>query len=166
MGTYKPFPENSLGTCHTLQNNVVRRRNGSSTNCLGLVNVGDITNRIQELNIHQLSPQVCSFMVMSGCCNFSIFFYSIYFWKFGFQVDIPSSISTFLDHEFPNLLKQIEDMQMANPSRPSLTASSSSLSPPPDPPASQSANSGAFSCLPVRFICVIHKLMSLLLENY
>lgn len=120
VGTYKPFPENSLGSCHTLQNNVVRRRNGSSTNCLGLVNVGDITNRIQELNIHQLSP----------------------------QVDIPSSISTFLDHEFPNLLKQIEDMQMANPSRTALPASSSSLSAPPDQPSSQSANSGAFSCLP------------------
>ncbi|KAJ1526764.1 hypothetical protein ONE63_008339 [Megalurothrips usitatus] len=118
VGTCKPFPENNLGTCHTPQNHVVRRRNGSTTSCQGLISVGDITNRIQELDIHQLSP----------------------------QVDISSSISSFLDHEFPNLLKQIEDMQMAGSTRPALPSPSSPL--PPEAPISRSANSGAFSTLP------------------
>ncbi|KAK3930588.1 F-box/LRR-repeat protein 4 [Frankliniella fusca] len=116
VGTYKPFPENNLGTCHTLQNPIVRSRNGSSSNFSGLVSVGDITNRVQEMNIHQFSP----------------------------QVDISNSISSFLDHEFPSLLKQIEDMQRATPNCPALPTSSS---PPPEVPP-HSANSGAFSTLP------------------
>lgn len=70
VGTFKPFPENSLGLCHTLQNNLTQRKTTESSNRAGLVSVGDITNKIQELNIHHLSPQVRKFIFNSLSSKF------------------------------------------------------------------------------------------------
>jgi len=67
-----------------------------------------------------------------------------------FQINNESPISSFLDQDYPKLLKEIEDMQTAS-EVPQTQANQTQSSPPSNEGRN---NNGSFNCLPVSSVLV------------